>query len=58
MKTFYLGFECERMLIEAQIEGVLEKLLQHGLFVKSEELAINYQNNLGLLARCLSTKIK
>ncbi len=46
------------MLIEAQIEGVLEKLLQHGLFVKSEELAINYQNNLGLLARCLSTKIK
>jgi hypothetical protein len=44
VKTFYLCFECERILIEAhQIVGVLEMLLQHGLLVKSEELAINYQ---------------
>ncbi len=45
MKTFFLCFECERILIEAQIEGVLEMLLQHGLLVKSEELAINYQTS-------------
>lgn len=35
MKTFYLCFECEGISIEAQIEGVLEMLLQHGLLVKS-----------------------
>ncbi len=45
MKTFYLCFECEGISIEAQIEGVLEMLLQHGLLVKSEELAISYQTS-------------